>query len=382
MALAHIFYNSAVLQSVMSMQIARVKADTMGYTTTLTDLTGKNEAQLLTAVQAVGSGTQTSVYVCCATQATYSSSGTLTYDQLAMIDKCLITASKGVTITSGTCQSNSTATYIILAAATASAVDDAYNNKYIRTAGTTEKYRIITDYTGSSKTAVVATTTTAITTTETYQVFTPSTKVHLIGDAASNETACRVAWRTLFPTKQFPAIVNLMGGSGTIATGLDGVTDGVTTFEQAVEVTVTSGGGSHSTTTLADTGHFRVDAYINKWVGIESGTLGVGQVRRITDNTADALTVFPAWTAPTGTVVYTISDTEAFCLAHKYLTLAIPTYLYATDEDTKAIWKQLIDKYNTLSKSSIKLEGDIELLKVYLQRGKCIFDAKVKGVVT
>jgi hypothetical protein len=81
-------------------------------------------------------------------------------------------------------------------------------------------------------------------------------------------------------------------------------------------------------------------------------------------------------------VVYTISDTEAFCLAHKYLTLAIPTYLYATDEDTKAIWKQLIDKYNTLSKSSVRLEGDIELLKVYLQRGKCIFDAQVKGVVT
>lgn len=381
MALAHIFYNSALVQSVISMQIARIKAETMGYTTTITDLTGKNEAQLLEAVQAVSAGTMTEVYVCSTTQATYSSAGLLTYDHLAEIDNCLITASKGVTVVSGTCGSNSTVTEIVLAS-TASAVDDTYNGKFIRTAGGLAKNRYITDYVGSTKACTVATTTTAITTTSTYVVFTASTKVHLIGDAVSNETASHVAWRTLFPTKTIPVAISILGGYGTHAYYLNGNTDGVNTFEQAVITTRTSGGGSHSTTELADTSYFTASAHIGQYVGIESGTLGVGQVRRIASNTVSALTVTPAWTTPTGTVVYTVSVTEWLCLAHKYWELVVPTYLYATDSDTFAIWKQLIDKYNTLSKSTTRLDGDLELLKTYLQKGKCIFDAKVKGVVS
>lgn len=379
--LARIFYNSGVLQSVMSMQIARIKAQDSGYTTTVTDLAGISTGVIDTLLDNIADDTITAIYVACLTSST-GATAKLSYDQLAFLNQLLVTASKGVEITSGTAQSNSTKTNIILAAATASASDDTYNGKYIRTAGTTAVSRYISDYTGSSKIAVVANTGTAITTTETYSVFTPSTKVYIIGDAATNETSCRVAWRTLYPTKNFPAIVTLMGGYGTIATGLNGETDGVTTFRQAVEVTRTSGGGSHSTTTLADTSHFTADAYINKWVGIESATVGAGQVRLITDNTVSALTVFPAWTTPTGTVVYTICDTEAFCLAHKYLTLAIPTYLSAVDSDTLAIWRQMIDKYGQIGKASIRLEGDLELLKVYLQRGKAIFEAKCAGVVS
>ena len=380
MALAHIFYNSALLQSILSMQIARIHAEKQGYTTTLTDVTGKNQSQLLSAITDISVNTMTAVYVCSTTQATYSAAGLFTNDHLAEIDNLLVTASKGTTITSGTLQSNATVTEAILAAATASAVDDTYNGYNIRTAGTTAKNRYITDYVGTTKTVTIVSTSTALTTTETYVIFSRSSKQYVIGNAASNETACRVAWRTLFPTKQFPVIVNMLGGYGTIATGLNGVTDGVTTFKQAYEVTQTA--TSANTTSLTHTSHFAaVDCYKNKWVGIESGTLGVGQVRQITSNTVSALTV-PLWTAPTGTIVYTVAESEWQCMAHKYLTLAIPTYLYATDSDTLAIWKKLIDKYSTLYKSTVPLVGDIELLKTYIARGKCIFDAQVKGVVT
>lgn len=376
MASAHIFYDSAVLQSVMSMQIARIKCDIMGYTTTLTDVTGKNNAQLATAIDAVTG--MTAVYVCNLTQTTYSSAGKFTNDHIGEIDNCLIAASKGATVTSGSLQSNSTATECILAS-TASASDDTYNGKYIRFSVTTTKNRYITDYAGTSKTCTFVTTSSAITTPETYVVYSLSTKIFIIGNASSNETACRVAWDTLFPTKQVPLIIGLLGGSGSFTTVKDGVTY-TTNFDQAVKVTQTA--TSATTTSLTHTGQFAIDTYIGKFLGIESSTLGAGQVRKITDSTADVLTVSPAMTAPTGTVVYTVADNEWLCLAHIYLPYAISTYLYATDNDTKDIWRKIVDKYNTLAKSSFQVLGDDDLLNTYLQRGKCIYDAKIKGVVS
>ena len=363
--------------SQMVMQVCRIHAEQQGYTTTLTDVTGKNNAQLLSAVQAVTA--MTAVYVATTTQATYSSAGVLTYDHIAELDNCLVTASKGTSIATGTAQSNATPTNIILAT-TASDQDDTYNDMYIRTAGVTAKNRIITDYTGSSRTAVVASTSTAITATETYVVFTKSTKCYVVGDASSNVTALRVAWTALFPTKSHPMIVRLIGGSGTIATDYNGNTDGVTTFKQAVMVDTTA--DSAASTSLTDGSAFTADALVDMYVGIESATLGTGQIRRIKSNTVNALTV-DAWdTTPTGTIKYTVSTTEEFCLAHMYLPLVVPTYLGATDDATFGIWKKIIDKYGTLAKSGTDLVGDLELLKTYLQRGKCIFDAKGKGVVS
>lgn len=379
MALAHIFYNSTGVQTVIGMQIARFHAQLQGYTVTLTDMAGKNASQMLSAIQAVSAGTMTAVYVAMETQATYSSAGKITYDLMAEVDNCLITASKGTTIVSGACQSNVTATEIILAT-TASGSDDTYNGKYIRTAGVTAKNRYITDYVGTTKTVTVATTSTAITSTETYVVFSLSSKCYMIGDASSNINSCRVAWTTLFPTKTIPHLVQLMGGSGTIATGLNGVTDGVTTFKPLVEVTVSA--TSAASTSLTHTSHFTASAYVNKFVGIESGTLGVGQVRQITSNTVSVLTV-PAWTTtPTGSIVYCISDTYEYCLGHILLPYAILTYLADATSDVLAQWTKLFDKYGTISKSSTRLDGDLDLLKTYIERGRCIFDAKCKSVVT
>ena len=379
MAIARIFYNSNVFNSVLSMQLAAIKSEQLGYTTTITDIYNTTGANITTLINNIADSTLTAVFVCALSNAT-SATSKISYDQLALLETKLVTGSKGVVLTTGTAESNSTQTNIILAAASASTVNDAYTGKYIITAGTTAVGRYISGYVGSTRICTVIATGTAITTTETYTVRTPSTHVFIIGDVASSETAFRVAWRTLYPTKQVPLIVQLLGGSGTIATGLNGVTDGVTTFKQAVVVTATA--TSVTSTTLTHTGQFTASALIGKWVGIESSTLGAGQVRQITANTADALT-FAAWTiTPTGTIVYTISDNFETCLAHKYLPLAIPTYLAGTDSDTHLIWKKLIDKYGKLGSTSTRLDGDFELLKTYLHLGKCIFDAQVLAVVT
>jgi hypothetical protein len=378
------FYNSAILQSVISMQLATIRAEQLGYTNTIVDLVGLTTGQVTTAISnSATASTLKAVFICSLTNAT-GASAKISYDQLASIDALLIAASRGTVLTTGTAESNSTVTNIILAAAattgTTSAVDDAYKGKYIVTAGATAVYRYISGYTGATRIAVTVSTGSAITTTSTYTVYSPSSHVFIIGDIATSETACRVAWRTLWPTKQVPLIIQLLGGNGTIATGLNGVTDGVTTFKQAVVVTATA--TSATSVSLTHTGQFTASALIGKWIGIESSTLGAGQVRQITANTADVITV-AAWTiTPTGTIVYTISDNFETCLAHKYLPLVIPTYLYGTDSDTHAIWKKLIDKYGKLGSTSTRLDGDFELLKTYLHRGKCIFDAQVLAVVT
>jgi hypothetical protein len=368
MALAAIFYNGGATstigwESYALGHIAQMKADSLGYTTTWYNTYGLDEAGITSLIDTITNATLTAAYICCTTDATHAA-GVMTHDQVAYLDVKMITASKGTVVTSGTAASNSTVTDIVLAS-TASASNDTYNGMYIKTAGVTAVYRKITDYTGSSKTAIVVSTGTAITTTETYIVFTLN-KVYVIGDAVSNENALRYGFRTLYSTKQIPLFINLLGGYGT-------------GFEQAVEVTVTA--TSANTTSLTHTSHFSaIDCYKNKWVGIESGTLGVGQVRQISSNTVSVLTV-PLWTAPTGTIVYTICDTYEYCLAHKYLPFAFRTYLSSTSSDVHAIWMQLIDKYGTLSKSNTMLVGDTELLRVYIQRGKCIFDADTLGVV-
>jgi len=379
MALARIYYNSNVFQSVLSMQVAQIKSEILGYTTTITDIYNVTGANITTAIGNIADSTLTAIFVCALTNAT-SATSKISYDQLALLETKLVTGSKGVVVTTGTAESNSTQTNIILAAASASAVDDTYNGKYIITAGTTPIARYISDYTGSTRICTVVATGTAITTTETYTIRTPSVHVYLIGDSVSSENSVRVAWRSCFSNKQFPILVNLLGGSGTIAIGLNGVVDGVTTFKPNIVTTATA--TSAGATSLTHTGQFVASAMIGKWLGIESGTLGVGQVRKITANTADILTVDAWTTTPTGTVVYCISETYELCLAHIYLPYAISTYLASTSSDVHAEWKKLFDKYNTLHKSTTRLDGDFELLKVYLQRGKCIFDAKAAGVVS
>jgi len=156
--LARVFYDSSVAQSVLSAQVARQYFKIKNYTITLTDTKGLNESGMAGLISAITITTLAEIAVACGTQATYSTAGKFTYDQVALLDSLLATNNKGASVNAGTCQSNSTVTNIVLAS-TASAVDDTYNGMYIKTAGTTPVFRKILDYTGSSRIATVLTTT-------------------------------------------------------------------------------------------------------------------------------------------------------------------------------------------------------------------------------
>ena len=364
MALAALFYNSANAESVKAAQVARKYFKTKKYTITKYDTATKNEGAMLTLIDTITVNTLTECIIACPTQATYSAAGSLTYDQVAYLDSKMITASKGTVVKAGTCGANTTVTNIVTAGG--STVNDTYIGMYVKTAGTTAVYRYITAYTGSGTIATVATTTTAVTTTETYTVFSLN-KIKVVGNASSNKLAMRVAFDLLFPNKDVPMIVVLLGGYGS-------------TFKPYIESTVTA--TSANTTTLTHTSHFTAHAYIGKYVAIESGTLGVGQIRKITDNTVTVLTLDSSWTAPTGTIVYQISDTKEFALWNKYLPLAIATYLTADTAEIDHQWDLLLDKTNAADKPTRTMVGDDALLKLMADRGKVIFDAKCAGVVS
>ena len=354
--IAH-FYNSSDEQSILSRAIGLAKYAGSNDITSY-DTKGKNKSALDSLIATVSAGTCTRILVSNGTQATYSVAGKFIYDQIGTLDSLLKTANKGTSVRAGTCQSNSTVTNIVLDSG-ASAVDDYYKGMWIKTAGTTAVYRYITGYTGTSKIATCATTTTAISTTETFIVYT-NAYIDLIGDAVSTTNICRSAWDTLFPTVVPPMIVQVMGGynTGFAAYEVDGVTADSVTANTLVDATV-----------------FTASAEIGKWLGIPSGTTGGGEVQKILSNTTTTLTVTPFRITPTGTIKYQISETQEWCLANYYLPYAIKCYLQLDNAGTNKILKKMLDKYNLLTNSTTKNAiGDDELVLSYCQRGKSILD--------
>ena len=377
--LAVIFYDATSAQSCGAWGVALQYARTKNYTVTSVNTAAANESALAALISAITINTLTAVIIACGTQATYSTAGKFTGDQVASLDSLLVTGSKGTVVTSGTCQSNSTVTNIVLAAG-ASAVTDYYKGMFIKTAGTTAVYRKITAYDGSTKIATVATTTTAVTTTETYTVYTNS-NAHIVGDANSNENAIRYAWNYFFTTagetlsigtsnKDIPLIVNLLGGYGT-------------GFKEYRVTALTA--DSFNATTLTDASPAIVaSAEIGKYLSVVSATTGAGQTVKITSNSTTVYTFSGGWpvATPTGTVVYQVSDALNFALWDNYLPYAILTYL---SQDTGAVhvaWNQLLDRYNKLGGSGSDIAYDLDLLTTYAQRGQCIFQAKALGIVS
>ena len=365
-----IFYNSSDTtgQGALVKEISRLKYDVASATITVKDIKGLSAANIISYIGGLSTGTYNDVVISCTVDGRY-----MTNDIVALCDSLLITANKGTSVLAGTCRANATVTEIILSVA-ASGDDDAYNGMFVKTAGTTAIYRYITDYVGTTATLTCATTTTAITTTETFVVYT-NAHVHVVGDASSNKNACMVAWDYFFPDFVAPMVVKLMGGYGS---GFAAFTE---TNQTATSVaTATSGVG-----TLTHTSHFTADDYVNRWVGIESATLGTGEVHQIAANTVTLLTFNTKWrTSPTGTIKYQICDQKEWCLANMFMPLAIATYLQKEDAETRVIWGQLLDRYNAQGLGNVKqhYRTNEELLKTYLQRGQCIFDAKAYSVVS
>ena len=164
-----LFYNSNVIESALAHMIAKKYYTKNGWTITEKDTYGVLTGAIDTYIATLTADNYHKVEIFSEVAVTGATSK-ITYDQIASLRTYMATGYKGTTINEGTCQANSTSTNIKLAAA-ASAVDDFYNGNFIVTEGTTEVDRYITDYTGSSKVSVVADTSTAVTTTETYIVY-------------------------------------------------------------------------------------------------------------------------------------------------------------------------------------------------------------------
>ncbi len=197
----------------------------------------------------------------------------------------------GTEVTSGTGTAGAAAT--ITLAAGSSAVDDYYNDMTIVTTGGTgaNQVRRISDYDGTTLVATVASWTTQPDNTTTYEIY--DTLMSFNADVGG-VTSYVYAWNTLFPNNPLPVMLGLYDSGKVEATG---------TADAGTNNGTASSGGA---TTLVDTGiGWTIDAYIGYYVEITSG-LGIGQVRLITGNTTDTLTVATWTTNPDSTSVYQI----------------------------------------------------------------------------
>jgi hypothetical protein len=339
---------------------------------TVKDITGLSAANIDTYIGTLVADTYTDIFICCATQAA-NASNLLGWDQVAALRSKMITASKGTTVNSGTCQANATVTEIKLAA-TASAVNDAYKGMYIVTAGTTATNKYIAGYVGATTTATVLTTTTAITTTETYIVYT-LTNIHLLGDtvSATGKKAAMLAWENLWPSTPAPLAVIYLGGylfcenSGTAQAVAAGT----------ITLATTCAAGDRQITADQTTVD---DLYKDMYVYVYSGTLGVWQYAKIASYVASTqvATLEANWLiTPTGTVVYRVVSGIEKIRADRAMEIYAKTRWY---DPTKLAAKQDISKLvNLYGELDVTLgeapSQDLELLAKCVELGSFAFEA-------
>jgi len=373
MANCALFYDSSKVQSILSMNVARLKFDISGNDVEIIDTVGSNEAAVLVLIDTLTDDTMHEIAVCTITEASYTETGRMTYDQVAYLDSKLVTANKGTSVRANTCQANSTVTEIVLDSG-ASASNDYYNGMYIKTDGTTDVYRYISDYVGATKICTVVTTSTAITTTETFIVYT-NDHIYTIGDASSTQNACRVAWTTLFDSDNIPLLIGIMGGYGS-------------GFKNCPLTVLTA--NSVAAGSLTDTSAFTAEAYDNGGyycaiLSASGGNYMVGEAVEIASNTVSVLTLKENWTVtPSGTVTYAIYFGTSV-LYDKYLEYAIPTYLWDDSAANFAIFKSMLDRYGDIEKqglTSAQTYQDVATIDDYAAKGKAIMDAVSAGVVS
>ena len=368
-----IIYSSAAgatAAQVLAANILRYKNPTA----TLKDVSGITTGDISTYIGTLVDNTYSNIWIACTTQ-TAGATSLLTYDQVAALAPKLITANQGV-VRTGTCQANATATNIILDAS-ASAVDDAYNNMFIVTVGTA-KARMITDYTGSSVTATVVTTTTAITNTDTFTIYNPTT-LYQLGNASSvtGKTAAAQAWENAYPSTSYPAIVKCLSGY------LVNLASGTAAAIAAGTITLASGLTAGDRASVAQ--HGTDNFYANKWVYIYSSTLGFGQYAQIASyvGSTQVATLTANWkVTPTGTVVYRVVDFENQCnldkaceyIAKSFMLNPAATTQYKFNDylmlSTIELQEKLFDKYGELAAgyTPASVDTDIDLFNDLTQK--------------
>jgi len=363
------FYDHADEQSLLDLWILREK---WGGDLSVADMAALDEAGITSLIGTLVADTYSKIYICNSVAEAHAA-GHMTYDQVVSLDAYLATAAKGtpVALASGVCQANATTTNIILIS-TASASNDTYNGYGVTTTGVTAISRYIKDYTGASKVALVVSTGTAITTTETASVF-PLTNIHMAAqaDSVTGKKSCWQTWTLAFGTAPVPLLVHLMGDylfhedHGTAQSIAD-----------TTHITLTASAGVGGRIPNASRAN---DCYNNQYVYISSSTLGTGQVRKVSDynNSTKSATIDAAWNpSPTGTILYGIVSNLNDALKDEYAKLFVKTYFFdITNVTAQNDMSAMLNSNDGLVSGQVYTpQQSMETLTAYLVKGKAIFD--------
>ena len=362
-----IFFDSTDFRS----NIAAFLANFSDSTYLLKDTAGLNEASIDTLITTLTDATLTECIIAVGTAEAHAT-GDLIWVQVGALRAKMATGYEGATIDAGTCQANATTTEIILAAATASAVNDFYNTNYIITAGVTAFAGQITDYVGATTTCTVVTTGTAITTTETYIVYTGD-YIYEDGnaDAVLGKTTCFQVFETLFPDQTPPLLVQGVGGY------LFHLDSGQAQSATGTTMVHTATGAVGSRVTDAQRAN---DIFNDAWIGIRTSTLGTGAIVQITDyvtgTDTSTIAAWPSAITPTGTIVYGIYDSEDEALQDMYIQYYTLSQLNdPTSTLQKTRFNNLIDKngdFATKEPTTFNQDWDAWLAAMVV--GKNIYD--------
>lgn len=340
-----------------------------GESITVKDMNGVTKTASTTWIGTLDANKYSKIHVLVVVD-TAGGTGELASDQYAALIPKLLTSALPDALSTGTCQTNATATNIILAAGEVTE-DDEFVDDFIVTAGTTAIARIIADSTTADDTVVVATTTVAVTDVDTYDVYAAADIALLMPIYTETYEAYEV-FTELYPLmNHVPVLVEQMNGmpaAGTLTATADSAenTDGVAT--------------------LTDTGNFTADAYDDGtyYLAIRSATKGAGQILRVVSNTADKLFLEEAWEPiPTGTIIYELVDRRTIAISTYLLQFAF-RFLVSDPSENDAIHKvmKMVSNNEVIEQTDEFLLQDIEALEEFKLVGQGIMRSLGMGITS
>lgn len=272
-------------------------------------------------------------------------------DNLAELDTIIA----GTTVLEGTAQANTDDTKIVLDS-DASEEDAEYANMFIKVGSI---YRYISGYTGTTKTATVQDTGSAISAGD-YTIYTFPSSVKYLGISAFASDAF---WNMLYPDVEAPYIMQLLKSTRYF----NGVIDTATYDASTITESFTAHKWDASTSDFDDW-----------YVGIYSATTGAGQVKKIASNTATVITLAESFDPlPTGTIVGYIGR-EYDMMHDKYFGYAVAVYQPGIGD-----WRKMLDMYDELSSGDVgHVYADDATVQKYVELGKPILKAIWSGVVS
>jgi hypothetical protein len=280
-------------------------------------------------------------------------------------------------IVSGACAVNSTATHIVLGG-TVNAVTDQFKGCWILTNGTTVVAELITGYNATTQICTVASTGTAVTTTETYKIITQQTYDYLTGAMG---IVANIWWNCYKPSDivggipaGLPKFLSSVCASGS---GVYGKTiAGGTAAAVAVDGSTITLAATQLTGSVATAANIATNSYFNNmYICVINATTGANQIAQIASyvgstQVATLTAAFPI--PPTGTVKYRIYANSADCFTDEYARLyAKNSLIDVTSTTNKALFANLLE---------IQGGESVETADSMLLQGQAIFTALINAL--